>query len=520
MVCLPHAHHSRRRVETYGTCRTFRERPSTTTLASTNWPIVHEFRISQQPCTRSLSNELYMVAAFFRLPFRPSPLRREALRSLRSTSHFDAHRVSTVRSVHTDTEQIAAPMLRKGDNKYGAEAAIAANTLQAQAKANPSLRKTLFPSSSPTGPPPSQDGNIRNVFQRMSTAKPGSQTSSGPRNPASGMDALKPVTPLASASGNAQANPGPRFQSICTATADPFKDEVHGKAWNSENFPSVDQDLAWLEQNMDDDFDDLDFDSPPTAQKPSPPLPPAAPAEKRNAMLSSQATGVSWSSSPPQHMQPPSITRADSAASNTSSSSLKRKPLDDNPSKPAPKRRGLPFTSSVKCQDVSDAQAAIPPPAPAKRYDPLEASASAIKEQRKSHKLQRTQSGGPELNEPRSKPMDLSHSETRGIVSSPAKAVPQIFLSTEQKHVLDLVTKKGESVFFTGPAGTGKSVLMRAIISELKKKWAKDPEKLAVTASTGLAACNIGGITLHSFSGKNRHLFHPRSANNASIRVY
>jgi ATP-dependent DNA helicase PIF1 len=44
-------------------------------------------------------------------------------------------------------------------------------------------------------------------------------------------------------------------------------------------------------------------------------------------------------------------------------------------------------------------------------------------------------------------------------------------------------------------------VLMRAIISELRKKWARDPERLSVTASTGLAACNIGGMTLHSFAG-------------------
>jgi ATP-dependent DNA helicase PIF1 len=74
-------------------------------------------------------------------------------------------------------------------------------------------------------------------------------------------------------------------------------------------------------------------------------------------------------------------------------------------------------------------------------------------------------------------------------------------LSKEQRNVLDMVVNKGQSVFFTGPAGTGKSVLMRAIIQELKKKYARDPERVAVTASTGLAACNIGGITLHSFSG-------------------
>jgi ATP-dependent DNA helicase PIF1 len=76
-----------------------------------------------------------------------------------------------------------------------------------------------------------------------------------------------------------------------------------------------------------------------------------------------------------------------------------------------------------------------------------------------------------------------------------------IELSSEQEHVKSLVIDKGQSVFFTGPAGTGKSVLMRAIIAELKKKYARDPERVAVTASTGLAACNIGGMTLHSFSG-------------------
>lgn len=35
----------------------------------------------------------------------------------------------------------------------------------------------------------------------------------------------------------------------------------------------------------------------------------------------------------------------------------------------------------------------------------------------------------------------------------------------------------------------------------MRKKFAKEPDRVAVTASTGLAACNIGGVTLHSFSG-------------------
>lgn len=47
-------------------------------------------------------------------------------------------------------------------------------------------------------------------------------------------------------------------------------------------------------------------------------------------------------------------------------------------------------------------------------------------------------------------------------------------------------------------AGTGKSVLLRQIIC-----WARERSKtdVAVTASTGMAAVNIGGVTLHSWAG-------------------
>lgn len=73
-----------------------------------------------------------------------------------------------------------------------------------------------------------------------------------------------------------------------------------------------------------------------------------------------------------------------------------------------------------------------------------------------------------------------------------------ICLSEEQIKILELI-KKGKSVFFTGSAGTGKSVLLRSVIKSLKQKYGSD--KVAITASTGLAACNIGGSTLHSFAG-------------------
>ncbi|KAA1082751.1 hypothetical protein PGT21_050071 [Puccinia graminis f. sp. tritici] len=76
----------------------------------------------------------------------------------------------------------------------------------------------------------------------------------------------------------------------------------------------------------------------------------------------------------------------------------------------------------------------------------------------------------------------------------------KVSLSPEQQSVLDLVLK-GESIFFTGSAGTGKSVLLRHIIAALKRSYSSRPDAVAITASTGMAACAIGGTTIHSFAG-------------------
>ncbi|THH11327.1 hypothetical protein EW145_g722 [Phellinidium pouzarii] len=75
-----------------------------------------------------------------------------------------------------------------------------------------------------------------------------------------------------------------------------------------------------------------------------------------------------------------------------------------------------------------------------------------------------------------------------------------VFLSKEQVRILELV-QLGHSIFYTGSAGTGKSVLLREIIKTLRKRYVSAPDAVAITASTGIAACNIGGVTVHSFSG-------------------
>ncbi|KAH9004249.1 PIF1-like helicase-domain-containing protein [Lactarius hatsudake] len=73
-----------------------------------------------------------------------------------------------------------------------------------------------------------------------------------------------------------------------------------------------------------------------------------------------------------------------------------------------------------------------------------------------------------------------------------------IVLSAEQSKILEKV-KDGGNVFVTGPAGTGKTVLLDEIIKLLRSTR----REVAVTASTGIASINLrgDGTTLHSWAG-------------------
>lgn len=67
-------------------------------------------------------------------------------------------------------------------------------------------------------------------------------------------------------------------------------------------------------------------------------------------------------------------------------------------------------------------------------------------------------------------------------------------LSDEQEGVLHRILSEPGPFFITGKAGTGKSVLLRHLMKELSGKG-----NALAAAFTGVAAKNVGGVTLHSF---------------------
>lgn len=213
-----------------------------------------------------------------------------------------------------------------------------------------------------------------------------------------------------------------------------------------------------------------------------------------------------WSSSPLEHFQPtrdPSTIRQfayDGGESTRAQTAANAEPREV-------KRRTLPWLekkddesagASTSYQSIGEAMRpssrGLATPASKmnkKSQFPWNTTASAVKDQQRKHKeeVKKTIKKNEGTDE------SIQKAKTK------RKQVARVFLSEEQQHVLDLVVEKKKSVFFTGSAGTGKSVLLREIITSLRKKYAREPDRIAVTASTGLAACNVGGVTLHSFAG-------------------
>jgi len=64
-------------------------------------------------------------------------------------------------------------------------------------------------------------------------------------------------------------------------------------------------------------------------------------------------------------------------------------------------------------------------------------------------------------------------------------------LSDEQQKLFDYIESTDANIFITGRAGTGKSTLLSYLIANTEKSF-------AVCAPTGVAALNVGGVTIHS----------------------
>ncbi|XP_042504799.1 ATP-dependent DNA helicase PIF1-like [Macadamia integrifolia] len=91
-----------------------------------------------------------------------------------------------------------------------------------------------------------------------------------------------------------------------------------------------------------------------------------------------------------------------------------------------------------------------------------------------------------------------AHKAAKELNCSPAPAVTSFPLTEQQSQALNIVSA-GESVFITGSAGTGKTILLKHVIEILTQIHGS--KHVFVTASTGVAACALSGMTLHSFAG-------------------
>jgi ATP-dependent DNA helicase PIF1 len=70
----------------------------------------------------------------------------------------------------------------------------------------------------------------------------------------------------------------------------------------------------------------------------------------------------------------------------------------------------------------------------------------------------------------------------------------QVRLSIEQQNLFDYIEQSENNIFVTGRAGTGKSTLLSFLVENTQKN-------VAVCAPTGVAALNVGGVTIHSLFG-------------------
>ena len=128
-----------------------------------------------------------------------------------------------------------------------------------------------------------------------------------------------------------------------------------------------------------------------------------------------------------------------------------------------------------------------PPPSPKRQelYSGFACDTSDDKDARNASRQEREQSY-----------ISISSDEDEDVPAIQLRSGPRLCL--EQQNLVNLIMS-GRNVFFTGSAGCGKSTALKTAIRLLEKQQLN----VFVTAPTGIAALNVGGITLHSYMGWN-----------------
>lgn len=97
-----------------------------------------------------------------------------------------------------------------------------------------------------------------------------------------------------------------------------------------------------------------------------------------------------------------------------------------------------------------------------------------------------------------SSPSDVGAAAKKGRDHSPGSVTlspraQQVLTGEQQAVLVDVLA--GRNVYLTGGAGVGKSFTLKELVRRLP------PSSTVITASTGIAACGIGGVTVHSWAG-------------------
>jgi ATP-dependent DNA helicase PIF1 len=106
-------------------------------------------------------------------------------------------------------------------------------------------------------------------------------------------------------------------------------------------------------------------------------------------------------------------------------------------------------------------------------------------------------------------PVPKKHMQECGNVQEEPVQEIVVNLNEEQQSALDYAILK-KNLFLTGSAGTGKSFLLHYIIANLRKS----AKTVVVTATTGIAALQVGGSTLY-----NAFSIHPKNLKTGEVHA-